>query len=129
MYVGGGDEWTYIGKTPIDHVRLPLGILRWRFEADHIETSERTFAAVQWDSRFALAERGSVPQGMVGILGGVAFLGFTGFDPDAGVPLQGFSIDKYEVTNAQFKEFVDAGGYERQEYWQHPFVRNGQQLS
>ena len=25
-----------------------------------------------------------------------------------------FFIDRYEVTNAAYKEFVDAGGYERQ---------------
>jgi dienelactone hydrolase len=38
-------------------------------------------------------------------------------------------IDKYEVTNAQFKEFVDAGGYEEREYWKQPFIKDGQELS
>jgi formylglycine-generating enzyme required for sulfatase activity len=33
------------------------------------------------------------------------------------VHLDAFYIDKYEVTNAQFKLFVDAGGYSNQTYW------------
>ena len=39
-----------------------------------------------------------------------------------------FFIDKYEVTNRQFKEFVDAGGYEKQEFWQEEFVKGGKVL-
>jgi formylglycine-generating enzyme required for sulfatase activity len=33
------------------------------------------------------------------------------------VYLNAFYIDKYEVTNAQFKLFIDAGGYTNQTYW------------
>ncbi len=29
-----------------------------------------------------------------------------------------FLIDRYEVTNRQFNEFVDARGYEEAQYWQ-----------
>ena len=32
------------------------------------------------------------------------------------------------MTNAEFKAFVDAGGYEKRDYWSEPFVRNGQPL-
>ena len=37
------------------------------------------------------------------------------------VPLADYWIDKYEVTNAEFKQFVDAGGYRDQKYWTGPF--------
>ncbi|MDZ4796521.1 MAG: SUMF1/EgtB/PvdO family nonheme iron enzyme [Bryobacteraceae bacterium] len=37
-----------------------------------------------------------------------------------------FFLDKFEVTNSQFQQFVSAGGYRDQKYWRHPFVRNGQ---
>jgi dienelactone hydrolase len=40
-----------------------------------------------------------------------------------------FWIDKYEVTNRQFKEFVNAGGYQKREYWKEPFIKDGKQLS
>jgi formylglycine-generating enzyme required for sulfatase activity len=33
------------------------------------------------------------------------------------VYLNAYYIDKYEVTNAQFKSFIDAGGYTTQAYW------------
>jgi len=38
-------------------------------------------------------------------------------------------MDKYEVTNRQFKEFVDAGGYQKREYWKQPFVKDGTALT
>jgi dienelactone hydrolase len=40
-----------------------------------------------------------------------------------------FWIDRHEVTNAEFKKFVDAGGYQRREYWQEPFVEHGQTVA
>jgi dienelactone hydrolase len=45
------------------------------------------------------------------------------------VALDPFFLDTYEVTNRQFKDFVDAGGYTRRELWKVPFVRNGRSLS
>ena len=38
-------------------------------------------------------------------------------------------IDATEVTNRQFKAFVDAGGYQRREYWTQPFVEGGRELT
>ena len=34
-------------------------------------------------------------------------------------------IDRYEVTNRDFKRFVDAGGYRKKEFWKHPFQKDG----
>ena len=34
----------------------------------------------------------------------------------------GFYIDRYEVTNQQFKEFIDQGGYQNPEFWQNEFI-------
>jgi formylglycine-generating enzyme required for sulfatase activity len=44
------------------------------------------------------------------------------------VPTPDYYIDQHEVTNAEFKAFVDAGGCVKQEYWTQPFVRDGQTL-
>lgn len=33
------------------------------------------------------------------------------------VDLEAFSIDVYEVTNAQYRQFLEAGGYDTQGYW------------
>jgi hypothetical protein len=43
--------------------------------------------------------------------------------------LEDFWLDRYEVTNKQFKEFVDRGGYQKREWWKHPFAKEGKVLS
>lgn len=40
-----------------------------------------------------------------------------------------FWIDKYEVTNKEFKVFVDAGGYENSSYWAESFAIGKETLS
>ena len=43
--------------------------------------------------------------------------------PGAGAVKAGaFWLDKYEVTNRQFKEFVDRGEYRKREHWKQPFI-------
>ena len=44
-------------------------------------------------------------------------VGGTNEQPVHTVYLDAFYIDKYEVTNAQFELFIDAGGYTTQAYW------------
>src|SRR5262249_21571096 len=41
------------------------------------------------------------------------------------VGLADFWIDRYEVTNAEFKRFSDAGGYRNPRYWKEPFIVDG----
>ncbi len=47
----------------------------------------------------------------------------------AALPLDAFLIDQFEVTNREFAEFVDQGGYQRKELWAKPFVKDGRSLS
>jgi pimeloyl-ACP methyl ester carboxylesterase len=66
---------------------------------------------------------GTVPPGMVWVRPAPA----TQIQPSISLP--GFWLDRYEVTNRQFKEFVDAGGYRKPEYWKEPFLKEGRPLS
>ena len=70
-----------------------------------------------------LHPNGTVPQGMVWVPGTPQ----TEILPSVSLP--GFWIDRYEVTNRQFQEFVHAGGYRKKEYWKEPFVKDGHSLS
>jgi formylglycine-generating enzyme required for sulfatase activity/dienelactone hydrolase len=45
------------------------------------------------------------------------------------VTLSDFYIDAYEVTNAQYREFMVAGGYSDPKYWKYPFVLDGRTIS
>ena len=40
-----------------------------------------------------------------------------------------FSWISYEVTNKQYKEFVDKGGYRNPEYWKNEFIKDGKILT
>jgi dienelactone hydrolase len=45
------------------------------------------------------------------------------------VEVPDFWIDKYEVTNRQFKQFLDAGGYSNRDFWRAPFVKDGREIA
>lgn len=40
-----------------------------------------------------------------------------------------FLIDKYEVTNKQYKAFMDAGGYNNKKFWNYPVYLNGKEIN
>ena len=48
---------------------------------------------------------------------------------DAKVHLDDFLIDQYEVSNQDYKEFINAGGYLKKQYWTHPFIKDGKTLT
>jgi len=72
--------------------------------------------------RLKLAESSKVPAGMVFVEGGSYRL--TGFyrPSDRAIDLREFFIDRYEVTNAEFEQFIRDGGYRRRELWKQPFI-------
>lgn len=72
---------------------------------------------------------GSHQDNMVRVSGGNTSLYLVGLEQELPVGLGDFLLDRYEVTNRQFKEFVDAGGYANQTYWKNPFVRNGRPIT
>ena len=77
-----------------------------------------------------LEEEASAPPGMLPVPGGTVFsLWITALDHLPEVELPDYWIDRYEVTNKDFKEFVDQGGYRKREYWKEPFVKDGRELS
>ncbi len=69
-----------------------------------------------------------VPSGMVYVREG-KFLEIVGALRLGPLLLESFLIDRFEVTNREFKEFVDAGGYREPQYWQHEFVKDERVLS
>jgi len=111
-------EWEPVGKTPIETIRLPLAYYRWKIELKGYRTVEAASHTAPLVIR--LDPENAVPPGMVRIPGGSFTLG--SLDE---VPLDDFWMDRYEVTNGEFKAFVDAGGYAKREYWKEPFVLGG----
>jgi len=116
--------WEFQGRAPIERVRLPVPPVVWKVSLDGYRTQENLAFTVGGTVEFSLQPARDAPTHMVHIPGGRYELFSTG-----PVELQDYWIDRYEVTNRQFKDFLDRGGYERREYWTQPFVRHGLTLS
>jgi len=69
------------------------------------------------------------PQGMVFVPGGEYRLVSYGKPTGASVGLDDYFIDRFEVTNSEYKEFVSAGGYLKQQFWKYPFRKDGRDVS
>jgi serine/threonine protein kinase/formylglycine-generating enzyme required for sulfatase activity/pimeloyl-ACP methyl ester carboxylesterase len=117
-------EWLAAGLTPIDNFRLPFGYYRWRIAKPGFITVESAAALPPSGIQLTLDPEGSIPPGMVHVPGGRLRLG-----KSKEVQFEDYWIDKYEVTNRIFKEFVDQGGYRNRQYWRQEFVKDGHALS
>ncbi len=123
-------EWKYLGVSPIEKIRVPIGIFRWKIEKEGYETvlaatsTWRTDITnpdiiIPQDLVRVLDKKGSIPPGMVRVAGGQSIAGKLG----------DFFIDQYEVTNKQYREFINQGGYRNRKYWKYPFVKAGKALT
>jgi len=117
--------WESLGSSPVEGAMVPKSYLRWRISKDGFDAVNVAFSVWTTHERtFQLEPLGSSPPGMVRVPGGPYQFGVA-----PAVELDDYWLDKYEVSNREFKEFVDAGGYRRREYWTHPFVKDGRDLS
>jgi len=124
--------WEYIGRTPFEKVRLPFGVFRFQIKKDGYDIMEalRPVTRINWyNLDFKLTPSGSAPAGMVRVSGGNHSLYITGMDDAPAVKLDDFWIDKFEVTNLDFKAFADAGGYKDPKYWKQPVLKDGRTLT
>jgi dienelactone hydrolase len=125
-------EPVFLGTTPIEQLAYPRGITRIRFERTDLEPVED----VVWNLGFLIGDTLDgdfhdgieVPDGMTFVPAGEATLFMPGLDHLEPEPTGAFLIDRHEVTNREFKRFVDAGGYADRAYWKEPFVEDGREL-
>ncbi|MBN1509463.1 MAG: protein kinase [Sedimentisphaerales bacterium] len=140
-YPNKSPRWIYLGRSPIERAKIPFGACRWRVEKagcttlDVVRSNDLPSPWVD-PARlptgymgFTLHRKGNFPANMVWIPSS-DLEQYSLFHGERSIPAAGaFLIDRYEVTNRQYKEFVDKGGYERQEFWQEAFVKDGQVLT
>jgi eukaryotic-like serine/threonine-protein kinase len=117
-------QWQKIGTTPIDTMKFPWFIFyQVRLEKEgYDKILAVTEASIDTLYR-KLLETGKTPAGMVYVDGYWDEVKNT-FDRE-----NGFFMDKYEVTNKQYQEFVNKGGYRNREYWKNSFLKNGKTLA
>ena len=123
-YADANGPWEYLGKTPLHGERLPHAFYAFKLSKPGYETVLATGTALDGSPLDVILDRmGSLPPGMVHVPSGSS-------DPTqhAAVRLNDFFIDKFEVTNREFKKFIDAGGYRDPRYWKFPVIQNGHKL-
>ena len=120
-YSGADEGWIPLGKTPLTE-RWPLGLLRWRVTKDGYDPIE---VAPNDLPNFTLVPRGTSVPGMVYVPAGSYELESEGKTVD----LPEYWLDKYEVTNREFKQFIDSGGYRNPQFWPRTFIKGSRTLS
>ncbi|MFQ5706851.1 MAG: protein kinase [bacterium] len=140
-YADSGQAWRYFGETSLDSIDFPIGFSRIKLENDGYKAAYDIVwnAAFLNDTlRYKLTPTGSIPDDMelvpqisswYHITGAPAGLHMPGLEQHPFVPVGDFLMDRYEVSNREYKKFVDAGGYQSQSYWKYPFRKDGQKLS
>ena len=129
-------EEAYLGRSPVIDIRVPLGPYWLRVENEGFETIEELCSSlgsydlpeVTQEREFYLDPKGASPPGMVRVPEKTVKMRLHGL-PRENVPLPTYLIDKHEVTNREFKAFVDVGGYQNPAFWEHEFVKEGRVLT
>jgi eukaryotic-like serine/threonine-protein kinase len=144
VYGEASPTWQLVGHTPLKQVRAPQGYYVWKIEKPGYAAVFRTTLGLfgLWmpsspgrpdqSAVVALDETAKIPPGMVKVSApknyptGLFIPGYEGLEE---LGLKDYWIDQYEVTNRQFKAFVDQGGYQKREYWKEEFRKGGKVLS
>ena len=136
-YRGDPNTWETLGRTPLQKVRVPLDTYVWRLVKPGFATAffiddppgvlpPGFHSGFDWT--WKLRPEGSVPPEMVVVTGARVGLAYPlAYAPSAQV--DDFLIDRHEVTNEEYKKFVDAGGYQKREFWKQSFVKGGRTVT
>jgi formylglycine-generating enzyme required for sulfatase activity/predicted Ser/Thr protein kinase len=117
-----------LGATPLKNVQIPKGYFHWTVSKAGVG---KMVAAPETGRTmdFPLNHTGTAPPGMVYVDGGywtdyASFIGWVGpytFPP--------YYMDRSEVSNRDYQNFVDHGGYQKPEYWPAALQKNGKDLA
>ena len=127
-------EWRSAGITPLKDAKFPRGYLRIEVRKKGYQTIEYagpwSYARLGSDiDTLRLDVEGSLPEGMVRVLKGMTDMYIVGLEQHGGKRVPEFLMDRFEVTNRQFKVFMNRGGYTNKSYWKYPIYANGKEIS
>lgn len=128
------------GVTPLHAVQFPRGLSRLRLELPgHRPTHDLIWNIKAHVSNasdkdtctwhYALHTPGSIPAEMEAVTAGAHPVFLPGLDHMAPEPIADFYMDRFPVTNREYKRFVDDRGYQRPEFWTEPFVQGDRTLT
>jgi formylglycine-generating enzyme required for sulfatase activity len=136
--------WTFVGTTPLSGFEVARGDYLVSVEHEGYEPFQRSwsdlvagavdapinaFEPVPINVTLMTLEQAKERAGMMFVPGGEYRLGHWRRPTDVKAKLQGFFIDKFEVTNREYKKFVDDGGYQNARFWPADFVKEDRKIS
>ena len=125
----GSSETQRLGVTPIQNVKVARGEFIISIRKAGFAGFERTLSSTidrmrrlnktPWDMRIEhpLRQASQSPKNMAFVPGGAHRLRGYSRTSDASAKLDDYFIDKFEVSNHDFKAFIDAGGYNKRQLW------------
>jgi dienelactone hydrolase len=133
LYGADDSSWRSLGTTPIAGARIPILPSQVRLSKPGYVTADRgmwRYGPYKVNLEAKLYREGEVPEGMIAIPGGnMAWVPLVGLENIAPGDVPEAFVDRTEVTNADYRKFVEAGGYAKRDYWKEPFVDGGRSLS
>ncbi|MDH3290875.1 MAG: SUMF1/EgtB/PvdO family nonheme iron enzyme [Gemmatimonadota bacterium] len=120
----------FIGTTPLQDVRMARAEYRVVVEKDAYATLERIASSafgrseLRTDGRavellLTLSAADAIPPDMVAVPGGPYELVSPDVPRGLRADLEPYAIDRFEVTNHQYGEFVRSAGFTTPAFWQH----------
>ncbi|MFC1500583.1 protein kinase [Candidatus Zixiibacteriota bacterium] len=137
------DDWQHLGVTPIDSVLIPLGAIRLRCELDGyvpievfelLDFPEHLFSQIardrpaifhfQFEPLSADTTLVTIPESTLSSWYSLGPESVRSFESPA------YNLGRYEVTNKEYQQFVDAGAYSNPTYWEGiQFIDDSEELS
>ena len=136
-YAAPEAEWELLGASPLQPKKVPFGLFWLKLEKAGFQTIERLFSGrsvyssptEELSIELTLDPADAIPEAMVRVPTGRFAVSLFAFDHVPPVEASSYLMDKHEVTNADFKKFVDEGGYGTRELWRHEFRDREKRLS
>jgi formylglycine-generating enzyme required for sulfatase activity/dienelactone hydrolase len=124
-------EWIELGISPLEKFRVPRGPMQWRATMPgYASASQLAVALPNKRMSFVLLRADPKDSGMVQVNGGAMEIGgLPGLRLAEKVTLAPYLIDRTEVTNREYAQFVRAGGYAREDFWKEPFREGARTLA
>ncbi len=127
-------EWRLAGTTPFKNISLPRPYLRMEVRKKGYQTIEYAGIAASFknwkdSSRLILDKEGTLPANMVRIPAKNTPMYIVGLESNGGKDVPSFLMDKYEVSNKEYKTFMDAGGYSNKKFWNNVVYQTGKVIA
>jgi dienelactone hydrolase len=123
-------EGVVLGTTPLKDVLHPRGFTRLRLTLEGrppVDDAIWNISILGQEWAYELPAAGG-DSTMAAVPRGKLALFIPGLDHLDAEPTAAFLIDRHEVTQKDYKRFLDAGGYADPKWWKEPFVLDGREI-